>query len=432
MRPKHVLRGTHIGGGSALAPWPALIGYDLYDMATGSRERFEQRFGFPPTAAVRVPGRVNLLGDHTDYHDGFVLPMAIERAILLQGRPRDDGLIRIFSHTLKRTLELDLSLEERHAETWAHYFQGVLSVLGEPYKISSGCDVLIDGDLPPGGGLSSSSALVVGFGALLAQLYALDLDALQLAILGRDAEHWYGTTGGIMDQFVISHARAGHAVLLDCRSLKCSYVPLPDGVTVVIANTGTRHDQIASPFADRRKEAEAGLRLLQSRLPEVKALRDIEPDVLEAHAGALLAADQSGVLWRRCRHVVTENARVVAAASALAAGDLRKVAVLMAASHASLRDDYQVSCPELDAMVAAVEDSPGCFGARMTGGGFGGCTVNLVSSEVVDSFCRSLAERYHRATGIEPTIFTTRPADGVQALESALSHPGKARAYGQN
>ena len=380
------------------------------------RSEFTRRFGAPPEAAVRAPGRVNLIGDHTDYHEGFVLPMAIGRSVLLHGRRRADRRLRVYSQRLQAGLELDLDAEERHPERWARYFQGVVRMLAARQPVTVGCDVLIAGDLPPGGGLSSSSALVVGFGALLAHLQGQPLDPLALTVLGRDAEHWYGTTGGIMDQFVISHGRAGHAVLLDCRSLAHEQVPLPENVTVVIANTGTQHNQIASPFAQRRQQAEAGLRVLQAQLPGAQTLRDIDLETLERQRAALFAADPGGVLWRRSHHVVTENARVRAAAAALARGDLRSVGDLMAASHTSLRDDYEVSSPELDAMVAAAAASPGYIGARMTGGGFGGCTVNLVETGAVEGFCRSVAERYQRATGITPVIFPTRAGNGVQVM----------------
>ena len=286
---------------------------------TYSRQKeFEHTYdGTVPELVVRAPGRVNLIGDHTDYHEGFVMPMAIDRAILLYGRSRPGRSVRIRSTTLNAGFETNLDFGERHPEPWAHYFQGVISVLGRQHPLTKGCDVLVDGDLPPGGGLSSSSALVVGFAALLARLNGIDLDSFDLAILGRDAEHWYGTIGGIMDQFVISHAIEGNAVLLDCRSLSYEYVPLPEDATVVIANTNTQHDQIHSPYAQRRREAEAGLRVLQARMPEVRTLRDVEPDALERHRAELSAQDPTGVLWRRCKHVVAENARVLAAASAL-------------------------------------------------------------------------------------------------------------------
>ena len=382
----------------------------------GLSEDFVRRFGAPPEVAIRAPGRVNLIGEHTDYHEGFVLPMAISRAILLLGRRRPDRRLQVYSHVLNAGFTLDLDATERHPERWARYFQAVMHVLGGRYPIAQGADVLIDADLPPGGGLSSSSALVVGFTALLAQLQGLVLDSLQLAILGRDAEHWYGTKGGIMDQFAISHAHAERAILLDCRNLAHEDVPLPEGLMVVIANTGTRHNQIASPFAQRRQEAEAGLETLRGRLPDLKTLRDVTPDALDRSRDDLLAADPSGMLWRRCHHVVHENARVTATAAALVQGKLAVVGALIAESHASLRDDYEVSCMELDTMVAVATAQIGCVGARMTGGGFGGCTVNLVTNDAVDAFCARVSDQYTRATGIQPAIFATRPSHGIQVL----------------
>ncbi|MBI3965513.1 MAG: galactokinase [Chloroflexi bacterium] len=381
------------------------------------QQDFAHRFGGKPELLVRVPGRVNLIGDHTDYHEGFVLPMAIDRAIVLCGRRRPDRRLRVHSRVLKDSFEFDLDAIERHPKRWAHYFQGVVSVLASRLPITTGCDILVDADLPVGGGLSSSSALVVGFGALIAHLQGQRPSSRDLALLGRDAEHWYGTTGGIMDQYVISHGRAGHAVLLDCRTITHEDVPLPGDVAVVIANTLAQHNQIASPFAERRRQAEAGLRLLQSKLPSVRTLRDVTTDDLEQYRAALLEADSTGVLYRRCLHVVTENARVRAAAAALAEERLSAVGQLMAESHASLRDNYEVSSPELDAMVTAATGIPGCFGARMTGGGFGGCTVNLVASTEATAFSEELGKRYRRTTGIEPVIFATRPSEGVNVIE---------------
>ncbi|MFN8516423.1 MAG: galactokinase, partial [Chloroflexia bacterium] len=232
------------------------------------------------------------------------------------------------------------------------------------------------------------------------------------------AEHWYGTTGGIMDHFAIGNARAGHALLLDCRSLDHTHVPMPPEVAVVVADTLTRHDQLTSPFAQRRREAEAGLAVVRAHQPSVSTLRDLDEATLADLRDPLLAADPTGLLWRRCRHVVTENARVQAAASALAAGDLATVGALMAASHASLRDDYEVSTPALDALVAAAVASPGCLGTRMTGGGFGGCTVSLVARDAVADFCREVAQRHHAATGTTPTVVATAPAAGVTTLFS--------------
>lgn len=380
---------------------------------------FERRFEARPEFGVRVPGRVNLIGDHTDYHEGFVLPMAIDRAIFLLARGRDDRRVRVHSRTIEASIEVSLDSNDRHAERWAQYFQGVLSVLRARHPLQVGADVLVDADLPPGGGLSSSSALVVGFAAVVAHLHGIELEPHELAEVGRDAEHWYGTTGGIMDQYVISHARAGQAVLLDCRSLRHELIAIPDDVTVVIANTGTRHDQIVSPFAERRREAEAALGVVRARAPEVSTLRDLDLTHHETYKSDLLDADPTGTLWRRSKHVVSENARVLAAAAALSQSDLHRAGRLMADSHASLRDNYEVSSLELNAMVEAARQSPGCLGARMTGGGFGGCTVNLVAEDMAAAFCASLQERYQRATGIEPAIFVTRPSDGVQAVPLA-------------
>lgn len=373
---------------------------------------FTSRYGAAPEAIVRAPGRVNLIGEHTDYHEGLVLPAAIRPAITLAGRRRPDRLLRVYSRTLGTEFTLPLDAEARPPERWAHYFQAVLRVLAVQQPLSGGADIFVDADLPHGGGLASSSALVVGFGALFAHLYGLPLDALALAHLGCDAEHWYGTTGGIMDHFVISHARAGHALLLDCRSLEHQQVPVPPEVAVVVADTRTRHDQLNSPFAQRRREAEAGLRVIQSAHPGVKTLRDVDGPTLDQSHDALLAADATGLLWRRCLHVVTENARVRAAAIALAGGDLAELGRLMAASH----DGYAVSSPALDALVAAAETSPGCHGTRMTGGGFGGCTVSLVAREAVDDFSSEVARRYRAAIGSDPVVFATAPADGVATL----------------
>ncbi len=377
---------------------------------------FEAVFGAEPELAIRAPGRVNLIGDHTDYHEGFVLPMAIDRALVLQGRRRTDRRVCVYSLALDATVTIDLDAAERHPERWAHYFQAAVAILAPRQPIETGCDVLVAGDLPIGAGLSSSSALVVGFAALLAGLRGSALDPLELAIVGRDAEHWYGTTGGIMDHFVISHGRAGHAVLLDCRSLGHEQVPVPEDLAVVVANTNTQHNQLDSPFAVRRRQAEAGLRVLQASADGVRSLRDVDAEALERHRPALLAADPSGLLWRRCRHVVDENARVLAITAALADRDLDAVGRLMAESHASLRDDYEVSSLELDAMVAAAQASPGLVGARMTGGGFGGSTVNLVARDAVAAFSESLHRRYRDTTGIEPTIFSAQPSDGLRAL----------------
>jgi galactokinase len=375
---------------------------------------FAQTYGTDPSVTVRAPGRVNIIGDHTDYHDGFVLPIAIQSAIVLEGSPRSDRLVNVQSDRFGTSVCIEMDALEPHSQQWARYFQAVIAVLKQRHLFPGGANVTIRGDLSMGSGLSSSSALVVGFIALFAALYDLPLQQQDLALMGRDAEHLYGTTGGIMDQFIISHARAGHALLLDTRALAYQYIPLPDNFVLVIANTNMPHDQLTSPFALRRHEAESSLSILQAAQPGLKALRDVSPMLLEQQEALILAAPGGDVLWRRARHVVAENLRVLAVASALLLGDMGLVGDLMIASHKSLRDDYEASSPELDAMVEAALDCPGCLGARMTGGGFGGSTVNLVHCSAVNGFCASLANRYRSATGIEPSLLIESPSDGVE------------------
>jgi galactokinase len=383
----------------------------------GYLSAFRQRFGGEPEVLVQAPGRVNLIGEHTDYHEGFVLPMAISKSLLLVARRRADREVRVFSRALDRDLAIQLGSQEREADADARYFQAVATVLRDRFPLEVGCDLLIDGDLPAGAGLSSSAALMVGFGALLADLHRVEIPPRELAVLSQQAEHWYGKQVGIMDQFVICHGRAGQALLLDCRDLSFEYVPLPPGVTIVIADTNSHHELIDSPYAERRRQAEAGLCCLRARLPEARTLRDVSLESLEQHRTDLLACDPSGLLWRRCRHVVTENLRTREAANALRGGDLATMGELMAASHASLRDDYEVSSPELDAMVEAAMAITGCLCARMTGGGFGGSTVNLVADAAVETFCPTLAASYLKQTGIQPTIFATTAHGGVQVVD---------------
>lgn len=378
-------------------------------------EAFRGRFSAAPEIAVQAPGRVNLIGGHLDYHQGFVLPLAIDRRLTLLGRRRTDRQVRVHSERLGLSAWLDLETSARHPTVLGRYCQGVIMALRAVYPLERGCEVLIAGDLPPGAGLSSSSALVLGFARLLAEANGHSPPPLTLAQIGAQAEFWFGTTGGLMDQYVITHAQTDHALLIDCRSLTHRVIPVPATASVVVAHTGTPHHQIASPFAIRRREAEAGLGVLQKAVPSVRTLRDVSLEYLIEHHADLIELDPSGAVWRRCRHVVTEMARVQHAATALEAADLEKVGALMRLAHVSLRDDYEVSSAELDAMFETAVGLPGWFGGRMTGGGFGGSTVNLVASDAAASFCSELAERYERRTRIRPTIFQTSACAGLSA-----------------
>lgn len=391
-------------------------------MDTGDEQAismFRAQFGNEPEIVVRAPGRVNLIGGHLDYHEGFVLPLAIDRGLVLVGRRRPDRQICISSAALRLTARIEADDPRRHPTALGRYCQGAVAALHPACPIQCGCDVLVGGDLPAGAGLSSSSALVVGLAQLLVEANGGHLEPLALAQIGAEAEHWFGTTGGIMDQYVITHAQADYALFLDCRGLIHRAIRVPASVRIAVAHTGTHRRQIASPFADRRREAEAGLEVFQRANRGVKTLRDVPPDLLDAHRAELLAADPTGALWRRCRHVVTEMGRVPTAAAALEAGDLAHLGALMKEAHASLRDDYEVSSPHLEAMFDTAIDLPGCYGARMTGGGFGGCTVNLVEAEAAAAFCAQLAERYEKRTGTRPAVFQTNAASGLSTTRVA-------------
>src|SRR4051812_30429621 len=334
---------------------------------------FERVFGRAPQL-YRAPGRVNLIGEHTDYNDGLVMPMALDRSTWVAAAPRDDGRLVVRSRELAEppldpTLTLSLAKgARRHVHHWSDYVRGVAMVLESP-----GADLSIASDVPIGAGLSSSAALEVACGYALLDVAnrPIDLDALARAC--QRAEHEYaGTRCGIMDQMIACYGRENHAMMLDTRSLERRYLPLPAAVRVVVCNTMVKHQLAGGEYNARRADCEAGVRILAQRRPDVRALRDVTVNELEA-----ARTDLPPQVYRRCRHVITENARVEAAAAALGDRDFDTFGRLMNASHQSLRDDYEVSCAELDAMVEIVRNLPSVYGARMTGGGFGGCAIAL-------------------------------------------------------
>jgi galactokinase len=360
----------------------------------------------------RAPGRINLIGEHTDYNDGFVMPVAIDRHTTVTARPRGDRGLTVASTTFSNAPQMRLDdLGAGPSGSWSDYVRGVAAVLERRGHRLHGADLEIESDVPAGAGLSSSAALEVASGYALLDLAGIPVDLTELARACQDAEHEFvGTRCGIMDQFIACHGRAGHALLLDTRTLAATFVPLPADVAIVVGNTMTKHTLATDGYNERRADCEAGVRALAVRLARIRALRDVSFADLEANADVL-----SERVYRRCRHVVTENARTLSAAEALRDGDLARFGVLMGASHASLRDDYEVSTPELDAMVEAAREH-GAIGARMTGGGFGGCTVNLVKADDAARFARDLATAYEARTGRTPEIYTCRPANGVEAL----------------
>jgi galactokinase len=361
-------------------------------------------------AAYRAPGRVNLIGEHTDYNDGFVMPVAIDRYTTVTMAPRDDRLLVVRSAAYPDVVTIDLDRPgEGPLGTWSDYVRGVPAVLERQGWRLRGADMTIATDVPMSAGLSSSAALevAVGYGLLDQAGHAIDRTALARAC--QEAEHEFaGTRCGVMDQFIACHGRAGHALMLDTRSLEMAWLPVPPGVAVIVCNTMTKHALATDGYNERRADCEAGVRALAIRLPRIRALRDVTMADLEANRDALPER-----VFRRCRHVVTENARVESATAALRAGDLDAVGELMRASHLSMRDDFEISTPEVDAMVDSAMRADGTIGARMTGGGFGGCTVNLVRAERASSFASDVRVRYEAATGRSPEIYTCVASDGA-------------------
>jgi len=362
----------------------------------------------------RAPGRINLIGEHTDYNDGFVLPVAIDRYTTVLATRRSDRRLTARSDGYADAVDIDLDAPgSGPTGSWSDYVRGVAAILERRGHRLVGADLTIGSDVPAGAGLSSSAALEVSTGYALLHLANQPIDRTDLALAAQQAEHEFaGTRCGLMDQYIVCHGREGHALLLDTRTLAATWLPLPTDVAVVVCNTMTKHALASDGYNERRADCEAGVRALAVRLPRIRALRDVSYADLEANADVLPER-----VYRRCRHVVTENARTLSAADALRDGDLARFGVLMAASHASLRDDYDVSTRELDAMVEAAMASDGVIGARMTGGGFGGCTVNLVHAASAPQFARDVARGYEARTGRAPEIYTCRASAGVRAVE---------------
>ena len=379
-------------------------------------QAFTQQFGGRPAWVTIGPGRVNLIGEHTDYNDGFVLPVAIKRDVRLALRPRDDGIVRVYSLEYDGWGEFDVNRIAYQPETlWINYMQGVADVLQKRGITLRGFDAVLSGNVPRASGLSSSAALEVATAkALLAAADALDaVDGTALAQAAQKAENEFvGVNCGIMDQFISVLGADDHALLIDCRSLEYKLVPFPTNASLVIGNTKASRSLASSAYNERRAQCEAGVATLQQVLPGITALRDVSSAQLEAQRDLL-----DPVVYRRCRHVVSENERVLQTVDALARGDIARVGALMDASHASLRDDYEVSSPALDAMVAAMHSAPGCYGARLTGAGFGGCAVALVKPGSEQAVADAVYQQYPKATNIWPEVYTSPASAGARVIE---------------
>jgi galactokinase len=383
---------------------------DLHERVARLADAFARRTGGDPEGVWAAPGRVNLIGEHTDYNDGFVLPAAIDRLVLAAAARRDGGRLRLWSLQEEDPADLDLAaVGPGLVDGWAAYPAGVAWALGQEGVEVGGADLVVDGDVPAGSGLSSSAALECATATALAELHGADLDRRALARLARRAENEVvGVPSGVMDQMVAMLGRAGHALFLDTRSLEAEQVPVPleaAGLRLVVIDTRAGHRLVDGAYADRRAACEAAAAALG-----VPALRDATPEQVEAAAAEL---GDPGL--RRARHVVTENARVLAAVELLRAGQLDRLGPLLAASHASLRDDYEVSSPELDTAVEAAL-AAGAVGARMTGAGFGGSAVALVPTGRVDPVTGQVQAAFAAAGFAVPEVATVTPADGARRL----------------
>jgi len=363
----------------------------------------------PEPQIFRAPGRVNLIGEHTDYNEGFVMPAAIDFYTWVAIAPRSDSKVNIRSQSFDDNLSIDLDDDLRPRHAWSDYVVGVLEQIKREGNAVSGADILVHGEVPIGAGLSSSAAIEVAVGYAKLAEDGRAIDRVKLALLCQRAENQFvGMRCGIMDQFISCNGQRDHALMLDCRSLQYKLLPLASTARMVICNTMVKHELAAGEYNRRRADCEEGVRILTKYLPQVRALRDVVPEQLEHYRDKLPA-----IIYRRCRHVVTENDRVERAATVLQKGDLTGFGKLMAESHRSLRDDYEVSCRELDIMVEIARPQKGVYGARMTGGGFGGCTINIVAAEQAESFKRHVAVAYEAATNLQPEIYISTAAEGA-------------------
>lgn len=400
---------------------PGSVGVATVDTLTLHRD-FEALYGAVPRI-IRAPGRVNLIGEHTDYNGGLALPVALEQGVWVAVGPRADR--RVVIRTEMEAQAVEFSLDDHDPtprQDWTDYARGVAVMLERTGFWLRGANLLLRGTVPMGGGLGSSAALEVAVGQALMVNSDLAVDPLRLAQCCQWAENEFvGMRCGILDQYAACFGVAGHALFLDCRALQATPVAIPASLSIVVANTMVRHDLPRSAYNELRRECERGAALLSTVLPGVTSLRDVTPADLERHR-TLLPAEP----LRLARHVVAENERVREAAEALYGGDFARAGAAMVESHRSSRDNFGISCRELDLMVDIALTQPGIFGARLTGGGFGGCTVNLVATEALTAFIDGLGRGYHQATGIVPSIFTVTPAAGVGPADPELAlirHP---------
>jgi galactokinase len=377
------------------------------------RRSFVDHFGTTPRI-FRSPGRINLIGEHTDYNDGFVLPAAIDRHVYIAISPRNDGRIRMAALDFPGIHEGHVTDVEKSVLGWPDYALGVLAGFRERGKEPSGFDIMVGSDLPVGAGLSSSAAYSCAVGYALDQVFGAALDRVDMIRIAQLAEHRYaGVMCGIMDPFASMFGRSGHLLRLDCRTLEYAYVPFnAPGVSMLLLNTNVKHSLASSAYNRRREECATGLEWVRAEYPQVSSLRDVEEYMLDR-----CVSSRDKVIDDRCRYVVQENARLLALCADMEAGDLVSAGIRMFQTHDGLSRMYDVSCPELDYLVDAVRNREGVYGARMMGGGFGGCTINLVRTDVIDDLVSELSVRYEADNGRPLTAIAVTTGDGTSEVD---------------
>ena len=384
----------------------------MKDLSSTINQEFEDRFKSKPIL-VQSPGRVNLIGEHTDYNDGFVLPAAIQKVIMLALSPNGLDEVRAYSVDMDEEVTLDLTHLKPSDKHWANYIKGVITELREQGYETQGFDVVFGGNIPIGAGLSSSAALEGGLLVGLSELFNFDVDRKTMARLGQLTEHNHvGVRCGIMDQFINLHGEEHKVLRLDCRSLDYQLYPFErDDIKIVLCNSKVSHNLASSEYNVRREQCEAGVEILRKFDADILNLRDVTIEFLEEHE-----ADLDPLVYKRCKYVVEENNRVVAACEDLEKGDFEAFGQRMFQSHNGLSNDYEVSCDELDVLVDIAKDQPGLLGSRMMGGGFGGCTINLVEEAKVEEFVAAVSTEYARRTGKETEIYITSINAGAKIV----------------
>lgn len=378
-----------------------------------SQQKFTEHYGYNAEQTVFAPGRVNIIGEHTDYNDGFVMPCAINYGMAVSFSKRDDSIWRVYAIDINEQDEFDLSQDFTQSEhKWANYVRGVVKYVQEQCPdFKQGADLVMTSDVPMSSGLSSSAALEISIGKTCQVLGDLPLSLAQIALIGQKAENKFvGANCGNMDQLTSALGQKDHLIMIDCRSLEITPTPVPQGYSIAIINSNVKHDLVTGEYNSRRQECEQAAKFFG-----VKALRDVSPEQFHAHENELKA--ESELAYKRAKHVVYEDQRVLDAVQALKANDMVKLGQLMGESHDSMRDDFEITIPEIDYLVELAQVAIGKNGgARMTGGGFGGCIVCLVPNEKVEALRQLIADNYEKQTGIKETFYLCTASDGVRVV----------------